>query len=206
VTAPRHAGVLWGLLLAAMAAVTVVFFRSTPRITPLPVLAPVAAFQLTNQFGLAVTRESLEGFVWVADVVFSRCPGQCHELSQQMRRVQDRLPKGRPVRLVSLSADPAHDTPSVLLRYGTRYGCDSNRWYFLTGPKADVYRLAIDSLKFSVVDKPEGERTAVEDLFIHSSAFAVVDRSGRLRAMVQGELPDAEERILGHIRTLLDER
>lgn len=189
-----------------MAAVTVVFFRSVPRASPLPVIGPVADFHLTNQFRLAVTREALEGFVWVADVIFSRCPGQCHELSQQMRRIQDRLPRGRPVRLVSLSADPAHDTPDVLLRYGARYGSDSNRWYFLTGPKADVYRLAIDSLKFSVVEKPEGERTAWEDLFIHSSAFAVVDRSGRLRAMVQGELPDAEERILGHVRGLLEER
>lgn len=189
-----------------MAAVAVVFYRSRPPAAPLPVIAPVAGFQLTNQFGIRVTRESLEGFVWVADVIFSRCPGQCHELSQQMRRIQDRLPVGKPIRLVSLSADPAYDTPAVLLKYGARYGSDSNRWYFLTGPKADVYRLAMDSLKFSVVEKAEGERTAVEDLFIHSSAFAIIDRSGRLRAMVQGELPDAEEQILGHVQRLLDER
>jgi protein SCO1/2 len=205
----------WLVLLVAMVAMGVVFVRSelrgrTPRggtgaAPPLRLERPVGDFRLTNQFGIPVDRQALEGFVWVADVIFSRCPGQCHQLSLQMREVQRRLPPGAGVRLVSLTADPEFDTPEVLAKYGRRYGYDTNNWLFLTGPKADVYRLATQGLLFSVVEQPPGARASLEDLFIHSTAFALVDRRGRLRGVVQGELTNAVDLILQQAQRLTRE-
>jgi protein SCO1 len=95
------------------------------------------------------------------------------------------LPANAPVKLVSLTTDPAHDTPRALASYAERFGADSNRWQFLTGPKADLVKLAVNSLKLTVLDKEEAKRTSPNDLFIHSSIFVVVDKQGRLRAVFE---------------------
>ena len=192
----------WVFLLAIMALVTVVFARRRAAPPELPKISRIGSFELTNQFGLRVSREDLEGWVVVADVVFTRCPGQCHQLSQMMARIQSGVAKGAPVRLVSLTADPAYDAPSVMARYAQRYGAEGERWHFLTGPKADVYRLAIDGMKFSVVEDESAKGGSLEDQFIHSSSFAVLDRRGILRAMVQMEDPRCVERVLELVQRL----
>jgi protein SCO1/2 len=122
-----------------------------------------------------------------------------------MRAVQKRLPVGAPVRLVSLTADPEYDSPEVLNRYGKRYGYEPTSWLFLTGPKKAVYDLAADGLYFSVVDKEETQRSSVEDRFIHSTAFALVDSRGHLRGVVQGEATNAVDQILERVKWLLQE-
>jgi protein SCO1/2 len=186
----------WIALVAIMLTVAVVFLRRAPRLAPLPEISRIGSFSLTNQFGIRVGREDLEGWVVVADVIFSRCPGQCHQLSLAMARMQSALPMGSRIRLVSLTADPAFDTPNVLERYGRRYGVQGERWHFLTGPKLDVYRLATDGMKFSVVENESAKGGNLEDQFIHSSSFAIIDRRGILRAMVQLEDPRCVERVV----------
>jgi len=197
---------LWTGLVAAMLVVMAVFIRDRRRERPsMPVISRIGSFALTNQFGMRTENTQLEDFVWIADVVFTRCPGQCHQLSQMLRRIQKRLPVGAQVRLVSLTADPEYDTPAVMARYGERYGFGTNNWLFLTGPKAAVYGLATTGLKFSVVESDAVKPVSLEDQFIHSASFAIVDRQGRLRAMVQAEAPDAEETVLRSVAALLKE-
>jgi protein SCO1/2 len=199
---------LWAGLVAIMMVVVVVFVRA-PRRQPMPsfpVISSVSPFALTNQFGIRTEKSHLDDFVWVVDVIFTRCPGQCHQLSQMLRRIQDRLPVGSPVRLVSLTADPEYDTPAVMARYGTRYGFGTNNWLFLTGPKAEVYGLATGGLKFSVVENDGAKATNIEDQFIHSASFAIVDRRGQLRTMIQAESPDAVETVLRAVKALLGEK
>ena len=162
------------------------------RRTPLPVLGQWSSFLLTNQMGAAATPESPRGEVVVANVIFSRCPTQCHRLSQQMARIQ--AATGQGIRLLSLTADPVYDSPAVLSSYGKRYGADPSRWWFLTGPKAEVYRVAEKDLLFSVMDTGEAN-PKLEDRFIHSGNYVLIDRRGRLRAIVQSEDPGAEDRV-----------
>lgn len=190
-----------------MVLVAAVFWRQRkPEAEVLPVISRAGSFQLTNQFGLRVTDEALAGYVWVVDVIFTRCPGQCHRLSQQMRQLQHQVPLGAPVRFLSLTADPEYDTPEVLRRYAGRYGADGASWMFLAGTKAELYRLAMEGLKFSVVETDPKQATTLEDLFIHSASFALVDRQGRLRSMVQSEDPDSTQRILQQIQLLAGEK
>jgi protein SCO1/2 len=187
---------LWGVLIAGLLAVSVAYFGS--RGAP-PVLSRLHDFSLTNQSGQAVSLESLEGRITVVNVVFSRCPTQCRRLSAQMQRIQARSPSG--VRLVTLTADPVHDTPEVLGRYGKEYGASPEKWWFLTGAKAEVYRVAVGDLKFAVVES--GDPSAkLEDLFIHSADFGVLDSRGRLRFIVHGEDSDAEDKVLRSVKRL----
>lgn len=151
----------------------------------LPVIAQVADFTLTNQLDRPVRLADLRGQVWVADIIFSRCPGPCATMTKRMSELQAALPPNLPVRLISLTTDPAHDTPRALASYAERFGADANRWQFLTGPKADLVKLAVNSLKLTVLDTEEAKRTSPNDLFIHSTIFVVVDQQGRLRAVFE---------------------
>lgn len=153
----------------------------------------VPAFALTNQHGQLVSNESLEGTVWISDVIFTRCPVQCLKLSAQMKKLQGELPD---VKFVSLTADPEYDTPSVLKKYADKYGAMPGRWHFLTGRRDDVFRLAVNGFKFAVVPKEENQKEFPDDLFIHSTMFALVDKKGRLRGWFEANEPEAMQRLV----------
>jgi protein SCO1/2 len=199
----RFETILWGVLVAVIAAISFRFATSTQR-PPLPVLSQLRDFRLTNQLAEPVTLDSVRGQVGVYNVIFSRCPGQCHQLSEQMKALQVAAPAG--IRLFSLTADPNNDTPAVLSKYGIRYGAEPGRWQLLTGSKRDVYQLAVSNLLFSVVDNSGSTNVPLDQLFIHSTDFAIVDRAGRLRRVVHGEEPDALPRILETCTLLSRER
>ena len=191
---------MWAVFGVALVAITIIAFLIEFNRSPLPVIGPVRSFTLTNQLGAAVGLASLHGSAGVANVIFSRCPTQCPKLAAQMARVQQSMPPG--ARLLTLTADPGYDTPEVLARYGRTYHTDPARWWFLTGTKAEVYRLAIEDFKFNLLESAEPAKARLEDLFIHSTDFAVFDRVGQVRAVVHGEEPDAVTRIVTLLRQL----
>lgn len=178
---------VWGGIAFVVLAILSAFVRERLRIpaAKLPVIARVADFTLTNQLDHPVRLADLRGRVWVADIIFTRCPGPCATMTRRMGELQAALPANAPVKLISLTTDPGHDTPRVLSAYAQRFGADSQRWHFLTGPKADLVKLAVDSLKLTALDKEEAKRTSPDDLFIHSTLFVVVDKQGRLRAVFE---------------------
>lgn len=157
---------------------------------PLPVLGNVSGFVLTNQFGAPFHSESLDGNVWVADVFFSRCPGPCVRLATNLRQLQDHLPADSTARLVSLTADAVHDQPEVLRRYAERFGADTNRWSFLTGPQSAIYRVATEQLHLAVGENPDPESADPSELFLHSTRLVLVDQAGRVRGYFDGEDED----------------
>ena len=103
--------------------------------------------------------------------------------------------------MVSLTADPEFDTPEVLRRYGLEYQASPDRWWLLTGRKSEVYRVAISDLKFAVVESGEPS-PKLEDLFIHSADFGVLDSQGRLRFVIHSEDSDAEEQVIRAVKRL----
>lgn len=195
---------IWATLVLSLGAIIAIYLHQEFARTPLPVLHPTGDFHLTNQLGNVIGKESLMGHPTVVNVIFSRCPTQCHRLSQQMSRLQARI--GPNIRLLSLSADPAYDTPEVLTRYGQKYAADVGHWWFLTGAKAEVYRFATSDLLFTVLENPDPSHANLEDLFIHSADFAILDDQARLRAVVHGEEPDALNRIVEILDQLRHER
>ncbi|HEY5911545.1 MAG TPA: SCO family protein [Verrucomicrobiae bacterium] len=178
---------------------------------PLPVYGQVAEFTLTNQFGQAVSLGDLRGHPWVADIIFTRCPGPCLAMTGQMRDLQQAPRSATGARLVTLTTDPDFDTPPILKSYAERFGADTNRWLFLTGTKKAIASLAIDSLKLTALPKKPEERDSPNDLFVHSTIFVLVDKNGRLRGVYEttgaGTNPAAvKSQILGALRRLERER
>jgi protein SCO1/2 len=135
------------LILLTLAAVGLMWMLQRPPSSPAPTSLPrvighVTPFTLTNQAGGRVTLSDLAGKVWVADIIFTRCAGPCPRMTQQMRELQTRFAGNPDVRLVSLTTDPAYDTPEILKRYGDKFGAQSDRWWFLTGTTTEIATLA----------------------------------------------------------------
>jgi protein SCO1/2 len=165
---------------------------SRARQKALPVIDQVANFTLTNQDGNVTTLAELSNHVWVADIIFTRCAGSCPVMSTEMKSLQDALPSTSQAKLVTLTTDPDYDTPSILKRYGERYGADFERWTFLTGSKKELAGLATGSLKLGSTPVPPPDRTNSVDLFVHSTIFVVVDKQSRLRGSFQTEGQDVD--------------
>jgi cytochrome oxidase Cu insertion factor (SCO1/SenC/PrrC family) len=81
--------------------------------------------------------------VVVIDFIYTTCTTICPVLSQIMAIVQDRLAhlkNGVKVRLISISVDPATDTPARLNKFAKRFGVRPG-WTWLTGKRRNVYRV-----------------------------------------------------------------
>src|SRR5215207_3732677 len=82
---------------------------------------PVGEFALTERSGKTVSSADLEGKVWVAAFVFTRCTGPCPQVSATMARLQQELADASDLRLVTFTVDPAHDEPAELKRYAEHF-------------------------------------------------------------------------------------
>ncbi|MBZ0117700.1 MAG: SCO family protein [Sandaracinaceae bacterium] len=148
------------------------------RHEPPPELMPIAPFALIDQRGEPFGTEQLRGKVWIADVIFTSCPGVCPTLTSQMANLSRRLPARDDLRFVSVTVDPEVDTPERLREYAARFGADPARWSFLTGEREAVHHAIERSLRLPVGDRePAGEGYDI----LHASRFLLVDQRGVLR-------------------------
>ena len=81
---------------------------------PLPVLTRLPDFRLLECHGQTLGLADLRGKVWIADFIFTRCPGPCPRMSSRMASLQSNLSSEEGLRLVSISVDPEFDTQEVL--------------------------------------------------------------------------------------------
>jgi protein SCO1 len=199
---------VWGLLGFVILVITTSFvWKQMDRSrAPLPILGQVPDFTFTNQLDQTVSLKSLHGQIWVADVIFTRCPGPCLQMTRRMKELQDVLRPRAAVKLVSITSDPEFDTVKVLRAYAQRVSADPGRWHFLTGPNTEIRPFVVDGLKLVLLDKKPEDRTIPEDLFIHSTLFAVIDKQGRLRATVESLETNAPAQLVAAIRTLQREK
>ncbi|MGD9896809.1 MAG: SCO family protein [Candidatus Methylacidiphilaceae bacterium] len=176
-----------------------------PGVAPLPVLRRVQHFSLTDQSGKTVTREDLKGKVWVADFIYTSCPGPCPAETLRMKEIQDLVVNLPNVRLVSVSVDPGTDTPEVLRRYADAHGADPVKWLFLTGSVKEIWLLASESFAFAVGENPPN-RPVQEGPVFHSTQFALVDQAGRIRSYYDGLRSSTPARVAQDVRQLLEEQ
>lgn len=80
---------------------------------------------------------------------------------------------GTRVVLLSVSFDPARDTPAVLRAYAKRFRADTTTWHFLTGPAAVVDRVI---KAYGIPVKPAAKQGLVD----HALPTLVIDQRGAL--------------------------
>jgi len=140
-------------------------------------------FSLTDSSGRTVTRADLKGRILVVDFLFTGCAVTCPVVSGQMAQIQQLTTNQPDVKLVSITVDPRDDTPSVLEKYGQQFGADTNRWLFLTGNKAILYKLIGQSFLAQDLNDPF---SYMPGNFSHTERIALVDSQGQLRGYFDG--------------------
>ncbi len=160
----------------------------------------VPAFQFTNQNGLPFGSANLQGKIWIADFIFTSCPGPCPMMSSRMAEMQRPLEKSD-VHLVSFSIDPETDTPAVLRDYAARLKAREGRWDFLTGDREKIFQLSMEGFKLGVA--ASGDQEAVP---VHSTRAVLVDRAGKIRGYYDLTAPDGVTKLLADTSHLLREQ
>jgi protein SCO1/2 len=194
-----------GGLAATVITIFAAFVFFPARAKPLPVYGTLPDFTLTDQDNQATTLATLRGNVCIADVIFTRCAGQCLITSGSMKEIQAALPAPLPVKLISLTTDPAYDTPPVLKKYGVRFDAQDGRWIFLTGDKTALHHATVDGLKLAAVAKTPADQQDANDLFIHSTKLVLIDKEGRIRGYFDGDAPESVAQAIAAARNLARE-
>jgi protein SCO1 len=177
-------------------------FTACHHQSDLPHLFEVPNARLVAETGKPVQLADNRGYVTVYDFIFTNCAGACPIMSGALRRITTKLPKDRPVRFVSISVDPARDTPAVLADYARKVRND-DRWTFLTGDRDTIIHLSVDGFKLaaggSATPAPGAEP------LLHSEKFAIADKDGWIREYYGALEDDAVDHVVRSVKDLAAE-
>jgi len=164
----------------------------------------ISDFQLINQFGDSVSLASVEGEVLIVDFFFTRCATICPIMTSNLTQVMEDLTELQGWRILSHSVTPAADSPEVLREYAKRMGAEHDCWWFLTGAKKEIYRLARSSY-FACYDEANGGDGGLQD-FVHTENVVLIDTQGRLRGFYDGTSEEAINQLIGDAKFLLEKK
>ena len=188
---------LWTAFLALVMALPVLRSALPAPLPPPPVLGTVPDFKLVDQTGAPFGPERLAGRVWIADFVFTRCPDVCPRMTERLAGVHRAL--GDRADLVSVSVDPAYDTPERLAAFARAHGAESARWHFLTGDSRYVQEAVLRGFKIAFSRESEDIATLT-----HGVHVVLVDGRGRIRGYYDSDDAAALERLQSDARRLAE--
>ena len=207
--APRWA--LWGMVTAALAVVVGVGIATAPRAAPrfhgtTYDVAPAAEFSLVDSEGRPVTLQSYRGTPVLLFFGYTRCPDICPTTLAKLTRAIAAA-RSRDVRVLLVTVDPAHDTPSVLREYTRRFG---PRVFGLTGDSAALARAraGYGAYVAAAPQKPaagHGEHATHASAgaaakTVHSGVVYGIDRRGNLQVVISDTA--TPEQVTDDVRTL----
>lgn len=138
----------------------------------------VAEFELVNEQGDPVTRESLKGHWTFAFVGYTNCPDICPAAMANLRRTHNLLPDDLPQpEFLLITADPEHDTPERLRDYVDFFG---ENFHGYTGDLETLRKLA-KSLNAAFSHREVDGELMVD----HSGHFALINPEGQMTAVFQ---------------------
>ncbi len=155
----------------------------------------IADFSLTNQNGIAVTQETYNDKIYIADFFFTTCPSICPIMTKNMAAIQDKI--GDDVFLLSHSVTPAIDSVPQLKKYALEKGVNDLKWNLVTGDKKQIYELARKSY-FAVLTDGDGGPFDM----IHTENFILIDKQRRIRGTYDGTSSEEIDKLLNDLKIL----
>lgn len=155
-------------------------------------------FTFTNQLGVPLSLNDLEGKILVVNTFFTRCPNICPGLTRNIRKMQTSFenPKRKKfgdtsvVYFLSFSIDPERDSVQALKKWADRFFINSDSWSLLTGKREAIYSMMLN--QFKLATQHGGN---VDSNFIHSEKVILIDRNRIIRGYYNG-LDSASMRYL----------
>ncbi|MCP4502937.1 MAG: SCO family protein [Deltaproteobacteria bacterium] len=195
--------VLGALALTLMRPISLMFLRAPPP------LIETQPWSLTGDDGKSFGSEELQGKVWLASFVFTRCPTACPKITATMKEAEEKMTHhGEDMHFVSFTVDPSYDTPEIFQAYKKKMNIDTPRWTFVGGTEKDIHALLQGQLKLFVGEKTllsddEKSKPERDQLFdiAHSGRLALFDQVGALRGLFTAD--DAGLAAMGNAARLL---
>jgi protein SCO1/2 len=162
---------------------------------------PVPNVKFVNQDGHDVEFNSFKGKAVVVTFIYTKCPMPtfCPLMDRHFATIQAKLKEKKndlDVQLLSVSFDPATDTPPVLKQHAQTLAADPKIWSFVTGDRDDIDQWAS---RFGV-----SVARAMNDPgnITHNLRTALVDRQGNLVQTYTGN-EWTPEQVLADIRVMI---
>jgi len=168
---------------------TVTTGKGVPLLKPGDVV-PDSPF--VDQDGRKRAFKSFRGSMVVMTFIYTRCPLPtfCPMMDRHFVFIQERLhddPALKNVHLVTVSFDPAYDTPPVLKKHAQELNADPSRWTFLTGDPEAIGKFGA---RFGVfVTRASNDPRDIT----HNLRTAIVGPDGRLIKVYTGNEWTPEE-------------
>ena len=180
-------------------------FRGTDKWkTKLAVISYVKPFQFTTQDGHPFTDRDMLGKVSVVEYFFTTCKGICPKMNNNMKTVYEQFKNEPDFMIVAHTCDPERDSAQRLKVYADSMKIDTRKWVLLTGRKDSLYQMARSAY---LLDDPKNNVEKIEDQFIHTQFFALVDKDGKVRGQIYDGLKQPElDRLKKDIQALLSEK
>ena len=169
----------------------------------MPVLGYVQPFSFTNQNDQVITQKDVAGKVYVAEYFFTTCKGICPKMNNNMKKLYNHFKDEKDFYILSHTVDPGTDTVARMKKYADSLGVSTGNWWFLTGRKDSLYQAARVSY---LLDDPNNGHEKIEDQFIHTQFFALVDKNGRVRKIYDGLKKDELSELESDIPKLINEK
>jgi protein SCO1/2 len=176
---------------ACLMVLLMVTLTACPKPEPLPVIGKIAPFSLTAESGKEFQSKSLDGHAYVADFIYTTCPGPCPRMTSQLHGIDSQV-RELSVQFVSFTVDPEHDTPEKLAAYAKQFQADTRRWHFLTGSREALNQVFRYSFQLGTVDGS----------MVHSTRFVLVDGQGQIRGYYSSDDTDELRKLVRDIRRL----
>jgi len=190
-------------------ALALVFYFAMTRLIPgfgkpqSPPVNTVKPFAFINQDSEMITNANVKGKVYVAEYFFTHCPGICPEMNNNMRMVYEAFKDEPDFLILSHTCDPDRDSATQLKHYSDSMKVDTRRWIFLTGRKDSLYYAARESY---TIDDPANNLKSIDDQFIHSQFWALVDKNGDVRKVYDGLKPSEVKALIKDARKWLKDK
>jgi protein SCO1 len=148
-----------------------------------PPVSYLRSFSFTTQDGKPFANRDVSGKVFVAEYFFTTCKGICPRMNNNMRKVYEALKDKEDFLILSHTCDPETDSVAQIKKYADSMSVDTRKWIFLTGRKDSLYNMARISY---TIDDPKNNLTNIDDDFLHTQFWALVDRNGDVKKIYDG--------------------
>lgn len=162
----------------------------------------VPAFSLLDETGAPFTEDALRGHPTIVDFIFTRCDAICPIMSLKMQRIAERTmdKRGFPIKLLSISVDPAYDTPERMAAYAAKFAADARKWKFMTGDPDRVKALVEGPFMISM--QREGFTASGAPSISHQEVILLVDGDLEIRGIYDANSQQALDKLMRDARFL----
>ena len=169
-----------------------------------PTISYVKPFTFITEDGRDFTLQDMQGKVCVVNYFFTTCKGICPRMNSNMHKIYDEFKNYPDFMIISHTCDPERDSAPRLKHYADSLKVDTRKWVFLTGRKDSLYQQARMSY---LLDDPKNSVLNINDQFLHTQFFALVDKNGNVRGQIYDGLKKQDlQQLESDIHTLLNER